>query len=78
MKADPNQPVSAPTWRKPAGIATILALIAFLAFILGSFANEIGRLPMMVQAVIYLVAGIVWIAPLGPLLRWMETGKWRE
>ena len=24
------------------------------------------------------VAGIVWIAPLRPILLWMETGKWRE
>ncbi len=78
MKADPDQPVSAPTWRKPAGVGIILALIAFLAFILASFSNEIGSLPMLLQAAIYLFAGIVWIAPLGPLLRWMETGKWRE
>jgi membrane protein YdbS with pleckstrin-like domain len=78
MKADPNQPVAAPTWRKPTGVAIILALIALIAFVLGSFSNEIGRLHMLLQAVIYLVAGIVWIVPLGPLLRWMETGKWRE
>jgi len=27
--------------------------------------------------VIYLVAGVIWIAPLKPLLRWMELGRWR-
>jgi len=26
----------------------------------------------------YLVAGIVWILPLKPLLRWMETGKFKD
>jgi hypothetical protein len=29
------------------------------------------------QAVIYIVSGIIWIAPLRPLLIWMETGRWR-
>jgi len=24
------------------------------------------------------VLGTIWIAPLRPLLIWMETGKWRE
>jgi len=33
--------------------------------------------PWWVQTPFYLVAGIVWIFPLRPLLRWMETGRWR-
>ena len=32
---------------------------------------------VLVQAVFYLVAGIIWIMPLKPLLRWMELGRWR-
>jgi Protein of unknown function (DUF2842) len=75
---DENAPVGRPTWRKPAGMAIILAMIAVLAWAIGTFASDIGRLPILVQALVYLVAGIVWIAPLKPLLRWMETGKWRE
>jgi len=34
-------------------------------------------LPALMQAPIYLIAGIVWILPLKPLLRWMELGRWR-
>jgi hypothetical protein len=34
--------------------------------------------PWWVQTPFYLVAGIVWIFPLRPLLRWMETGRWRQ
>jgi hypothetical protein len=30
------------------------------------------------QALYFLVAGIVWVLPLKPLLRWMETGRWRR
>jgi predicted membrane channel-forming protein YqfA (hemolysin III family) len=67
-----------PSWRKPAGMFAILMLIALVAVVLATFSAEIGRLPMLVQAVIYLIAGVIWIAPLRPLLIWMETGKWRE
>jgi hypothetical protein len=64
-----------PSWRKPAGIIAILAIIAIWAFVVASASAIIGRLPIIAQAVIYLVAGIVWIAPLRPLLIWMETGS---
>jgi hypothetical protein len=75
---DENAPVDRPAWRKPAGVGIILAMIVLLGWAIGSFASDISRLPILLQALLYLVAGIVWIAPLGPLLRWMETGKWRE
>ncbi len=66
-----------PSWRKPAGIFAILGLIALWAFIIGSFSGSIGRLHPALQIAIYVVTGIVWIAPLKPLLLWMETGRWR-
>jgi Protein of unknown function (DUF2842) len=75
---DENAPVTRPTLRKPAGVAIILAMIILLGWAIGTFASYISYLPGLLQAVVYLIAGIVWIAPLGPLLRWMETGKWRE
>ena len=33
---------------------------------------------LMGFAAFYLVAGIAWILPLKPLLRWMETGKFKD
>jgi hypothetical protein len=67
----------APSWRKPAGIAVILLLI--LAWTVGTvtIAGRLGAIPWPLQALFYLFAGIAWIAPLKPLLRWMETGNWR-
>jgi hypothetical protein len=41
-----------------------------------SFSGSIGRLPILLQTLLYLVLGVIWIAPLKPLLRWMETGRW--
>ncbi|MGL5837673.1 MAG: DUF2842 domain-containing protein [Sphingorhabdus sp.] len=71
-------PPPKPSWRKPAGMMIILGMIAFLALIVVSQADRIGALPILIQAMVYLVIGTIWIAPLRPLLIWMETGKWRE
>lgn len=67
-----------PSWRKPVGMFLILGIIAIWAFVVASMSQQIGRLPGLVQLIIYAVAGIIWILPLKPLLAWMETGKWRE
>ena len=66
-----------PSWRKPAGALAILLLIAVWAALVVRLAGPISRLPGLVQALVYLVLGLVWIAPLKPLLRWMELGRWR-
>ena len=69
--------VDKPSWRKGAGIAAILLLIALLAVLVASFSGVVGRWPMLAQAVFYLVVGVIWIVPLKPVLRWMETGRFR-
>ena len=56
----------------------ILLLILVWAGLVGSQAALIARLPWPLQAIVYCVAGIIWIAPLKPLLRWIETGRWRR
>ena len=66
-----------PSWRKPAGMLAILLLILVWVVLVATFSTQIGALPILVQAVIYTALGIVWITPLKPLLRWMETGRWR-
>ena len=67
-----------PTWRKPAGIGLILLLILVWAALVASAANWVADLPWPLEALFYLVAGLAWILPLRPLLRWMETGRWRN
>ena len=69
--------VGKPSWRNGAGIAGILLLIVLLAVFVASFSGVVGRWPVLAQALFYLVIGIIWIAPLKPLLRWMETGRFR-
>jgi predicted membrane channel-forming protein YqfA (hemolysin III family) len=66
-----------PSFRKLVGIAGILLLIGVWASFVAALAPFVGRWPVLVQAAFYLVMGIVWIVPLKPLLRWIETGSFR-
>jgi hypothetical protein len=66
-----------PSWRKPAGIFAILALIAVWAIVVASFSQTVGAWHWTLQLAFYVFTGIVWIAPMKPLLLWMETGRWR-
>ena len=71
-------PVARPSWRKPAGIALILLLIALWAALAVAGFDLVRALPWPVHALYFVFMGLVWVLPLKPLLRWMETGKWRE
>jgi predicted membrane channel-forming protein YqfA (hemolysin III family) len=65
------------SWRKGAGIALIVLLILLWAGFVASLAPLVSRWPILVQAPFYLAMGLVWIAPLKPLIRWMQTGHFR-
>lgn len=66
-----------PSSRKLAGIALILLLIVLWATFVAGLAQVVGRWPVLVQAPFYLFMGIVWIIPLKPLVRWIQTGSFR-
>lgn len=66
-----------PSWRKPVGAFAIIALILVWCIGIASLSGVVGQWHGAVQMLFYIVAGIVWIAPLKPLLLWMETGRWR-
>lgn len=66
-----------PSTRKLAGIALILLLIVFWAAFVATLAPTVSRWPIPVQAGFYLFMGIVWIIPLKPLIRWIQTGSFR-
>lgn len=66
-----------PRPRPAAGAFMILAIILFWSILIASVSDTVTRWPALVQLVFYMVAGIVWILPLRPILRWSETGRWR-
>ena len=66
-----------PSPRTLAGIVLILLLIVFWAAFVASLAPVVERWPILVQAPFYLIMGIAWIIPLKPLVRWIQTGRFK-
>jgi hypothetical protein len=58
-------------------MALIVLLIVGWSVLAVTGAAWIAGLPTLVQALYYLVTGVAWILPLRPLIRWMQTGRWR-
>ena len=71
-------PAAQPSSRTLIGIALILLLIGLWAAFVASLAQVVGTWPILVQAPFYLVMGIAWIIPLKPLVRWIQTGSYRD
>jgi len=69
---------SEPTWRIPFGIlAMCLGLAAYGVAIARYVAPLIVNWPGLAQLPVYVVLGVIWIAPLRRFLMWMELGRWR-
>lgn len=66
-----------PSGRTLAGIALILLIIALWALFVAAMAPLVEDWPVILQAPYYLFMGIVWIIPLKPLVRWMQSGPRR-
>lgn len=66
-----------PSWRKPAGALLMIASIFIWAVLIASLAETVSGWAVVVQMIFYAFVGIIWIMPMKPLLRWMETGRWR-
>lgn len=67
-----------PTARKVAGTFAIIAIIVAWALLVVMLVERLPGWPVLAQMAVYLVAGLAWVIPLGPLLRWMETGHFRR
>jgi hypothetical protein len=67
-----------PTWRIPIGIIVlILGVLLYAGLIAHFLAPLVGQWPALAQLPLYIVLGVVWLAPLRRFLIWMETGRWR-
>jgi hypothetical protein len=67
-----------PSPRKLAGITLIASLILLWAAFVASLAPLVGKWPVLAQAPYYLFMGVAWVIPLKPLIRWTQTGSFRE
>lgn len=66
-----------PRPRPTIAIFMIMAIIIVWALLIASLSDVVTAWPWPVQAIFYIIAGIVWIVPVKPILRWSETGRWR-
>jgi len=64
-----------PTLRIPLGILALLLGLAVYALGVMWASQWIGQLPILLQALVYLVLGVAWLLPLRRFLIWMETGR---
>jgi ABC-type polysaccharide/polyol phosphate export permease len=67
-----------PRPRPTAAVFMILGVILVWAALIASVSDTVAAWPALVQLLFYMVAGIIWILPLKPILRWSETGRWRD
>jgi hypothetical protein len=66
-----------PTGRSLGGIALIILVITIWAALIASLSPWVGRWPVLIQALFYVMVGTIWIIPLKPLVTWMVTGRFR-
>ena len=65
-----------PTLRIPLGVLALLLGLALYVLTVAWASQWIERLPVLAQALVYLVLGVAWLLPLRRFLIWMETGRW--
>ena len=67
-----------PTWRIPAGLIGLTLALLIYGIVIARYApGVIGEWPVLVQTVVYITLGVVWLLPLRRFLIWMETGRTR-
>jgi len=64
-----------PSWRAGAGILLIVLLIVAWSVVAATLAGLIEGAPWPVLLLFYVAAGIGWVLPLKPLLRWMMADR---
>lgn len=66
-----------PTWRIPFGILGLLVGLTVYGIVIARYApGVIGDWPILLQTIVYIMLGVIWLLPLRRFLIWMETGRW--
>jgi hypothetical protein len=61
-----------PNWRMPVGVVAMMVWIIAWTMLASEGIGRLEPLPQWARALLYCVAGIVWILPLRPLMVWMN------
>jgi len=67
-----------PTLRIPLGVLALVAgLIVYCLIVVRHVSPLIEQWHVLAQTPVYVLLGLVWLAPLRRFLIWMETGRWK-
>jgi len=66
-----------PRFRKLLGAFVMIAFVLVYALVTMAFADSrpMHEAPAFVQTLLYVVLGLAWVAPMMPLIVWMERGR---
>lgn len=67
-----------PTARKLLGLVVLLVFVGVYALLAMRLAVEILPDNLIVQTIFYLIAGVAWVPPMLPLVRWMQAKDARK
>jgi putative Mn2+ efflux pump MntP len=65
-----------PTLRIPLGVIALVIVLAGYSLGVAWASQWIGQLHVLLQTLVYIVLGTIWLLPLRRFLIWMETGRW--
>lgn len=63
--------------RKLIGMIGLVGGLVVYAIAFTSLLSRMMRPPLVLECILYVIGGIVWIFAARPLLIWIETGAWR-
>lgn len=61
--------------RKLVAVLLMLAFMVLWIWAAGTLGSHMTGMPRWVQLLFYVIAGIGWILPLRPLLKWMNANQ---
>ncbi|GAA4037052.1 DUF2842 domain-containing protein [Parerythrobacter jejuensis] len=65
-----------PTWRIPVGMLAMIIGLTIYAIVIARYVPDvIGDWHALLQTVVYLFFGVVWLLPLRRFMIWMEAGR---
>ena len=63
-----------PSSRSLVGMLLLIGGLGAYAFLVAALGDLLISMPLAIQVIYYLVAGIIWILPVRRLLQWMADG----
>jgi predicted membrane channel-forming protein YqfA (hemolysin III family) len=78
MTDGPLPATDAGSKRRLLGTFILIFGLTVYCFAVAILADVLGPKPWWADILLFVVAGVAWVFPCKPLLRWMQTGRWSK